>query len=96
MASHLTGELRDFVLRWLPPHPARILDIGCGEGESTNWLAECGYDPLGVDPGAADGPRFARSRIQDFEATEPFDAGLAIRSLHHVGELDEAVDHDWW
>lgn len=92
MASHLSADLRAFAQRWLPPTPARILDVGCGDGESTRWLTESGWDALGVDPDAPDEARFLRARIQDLAAADPFDAALAIRSLHHVGGLEAAVD----
>jgi SAM-dependent methyltransferase len=92
MPSHLTGELREFIARWLPAPPARILDVGCGDGESTGWLRDGGHETLGVDPEAQRGDGFERLRIQDFVAVAPFDAALAIRSFHHVGGLGEAVE----
>lgn len=92
MPSHLTGELREFISRWLPAPPGRVLDVGCGDGESTGWLRDRGHQVLGVDPEAPHGDGFERSRIQDFVAGAPFDGVLAIRSLHHVGGLDDAVE----
>ena len=92
MPSHLTGELQEFIARWLPAPPAWVLDVGCGDGESTGWLRDRGHHALGVDPEAPHGDGFERSRIQDLAAGAPFDGALAIRSLHHVGGLDDAVE----
>jgi SAM-dependent methyltransferase len=92
MPSHLTAELREFISRWLPAPPARVLDVGCGDGESTGWLRGRGHQALGVDPEVPHGDSFERSRIQDFVAGAPFDGALAIRSLHHVGGLGGAVE----
>jgi SAM-dependent methyltransferase len=92
MPSHLTAELREFMLAWLPPAPARVLDVGCGDGESTERLGASGYEAVGVDPDAPEGVGFVRARIQDFVAAEPFHAAFAMRSLHHVGDVAGAVD----
>jgi SAM-dependent methyltransferase len=46
-------ELREAVERsWFPPGGA-ILDIGCGDGRHARWLAEAGYEVLGIDYAAA-------------------------------------------
>ncbi|MFL5869915.1 MAG: class I SAM-dependent methyltransferase [Solirubrobacterales bacterium] len=92
MQSHLTGGLLEFVARWLPEPPAPIIDVGCGDGESTEWLRRRGHDAIGVDPEAPNGADFERTRIQDLAPAITFDAGLALRSLHHVGDLDGAVE----
>ena len=36
--------------RWLPPAPARVLDIGGGPGRYAAWLAERGYTVQLLDP----------------------------------------------
>lgn len=84
----------DFVLAWLPPAPARVLEVGCGrEGGVVALLAGAGYGVLGVDPDAPAGEPFRR---ETFQAAAPslgtFDAVVAGRMLHHVDRLDEAVD----
>src|SRR5437764_1431615 len=37
----------------LPLRGARALDVGCGSGRWTRWLAERGAEPVGIDPTAA-------------------------------------------
>jgi hypothetical protein len=83
-----------FVLAWLPPAPARVLEVGCGrEGGVVADLAAAGYEVLGVDPDAPAGEPFRR---ETFQAAAPalgaFEAAIAGRMLHHVEPLDEAVD----
>ena len=39
----------DLLRPWLPPHPASILDIGCGTGSISLILAELGHQVLGID-----------------------------------------------
>lgn len=83
----------DFVLNQLPPAPCRVLEIGCGrEGGLVEELVEAGYDALGVDPEAPEGPRFVRARFQDVEPEGEFDAVVAGRVLHHVRPLGRAVE----
>ncbi|MBA2331336.1 MAG: methyltransferase domain-containing protein, partial [Actinobacteria bacterium] len=42
----------EFARRHLPTPPARLLEVGCGQGELTTALAVAGYDVLGIDPAA--------------------------------------------
>jgi hypothetical protein len=82
-----------YVLSQLPSPPARVLEIGCGpEGGATPALAAAGYDALGIDPDAPQGPLFRRMTIEAFDDPGPFDAVVAGRVLHHVDPLDEAVE----
>ena len=72
--------------------PARVLEIGCGaEGGVTPALAEAGYDVLGVDPRAPEGPLFRRVTLEELEL-DRYDAVVAARVLHHVADLDAALD----
>jgi ubiquinone/menaquinone biosynthesis C-methylase UbiE len=87
----VTAELLAFLEAWLPPPPARVLEVGCGDGELTRWLAETGHDALGIDPAAPEGERFERTTLEAFRAGAPFDAAVAIRSLHHMHDLDAAL-----
>jgi SAM-dependent methyltransferase len=94
MAGFGDAGFGDFVLAWLPPAPARVLEVGCGrEGGVVALLAGAGYDVLGVDPDAPAGERFRR---ETFQTAAPslgtFDAIVAGRMLHHVDPLDDAVE----
>jgi SAM-dependent methyltransferase len=91
--AHLgSPELWTYLRRWLPAPPARLLDVGCGGGESTRRLGELGFRPLGIDPEAPDEPGFRRAGIEDLEPAPEFEAAVAIRSLHHVHDLAAGVD----
>jgi SAM-dependent methyltransferase len=82
-----------FLAAQLPEPPARVLEVGCGQGELTTALAVSGYDVLGIDPAAPDGERFRRLTLEDLpEDDAPFDAVVAGRSLHHVRDLETGLD----
>jgi SAM-dependent methyltransferase len=98
--SDFVAELAEFLEAWLPRPPARVLDVGSGAGGFTHHLIAKGYDAVGLDPIAPDEPPFVRGRLEDLDkgvrplcrTTVRFDAAIAIRSLHHVDDLDEALD----
>jgi SAM-dependent methyltransferase len=85
-------ELIDFVLSQLPPTPARVLEVGCGEGELARGLAVARYDVVAIDPEAPDGPIFRRTTVEAFTDPGPFDAVVASLSLHHVHDLAGVLD----
>jgi len=81
-------SLATFVLRYLPPSPARVLEIGCGPvGDLTSAIAAAGYEIVAVDPLAPEGPRFRRIPFEDFTDPGPFDAVVASLSMHHMADL---------
>jgi SAM-dependent methyltransferase len=87
-SPHLWGYLE----RWLPTAPARLVDVGCGAGETTRRLARLGYEALGIDPEAPEEVGFRRIGLEQLEPGKSFDAALAIRSLHHVHDLAAGVE----
>jgi len=77
-----------FVRANLPPPPARLLEIGAGDGELATTLADVGYDVVAIDP--KPGGAGVRS-VALHELDEPagsFDVALAVTSLHHVEPLE--------
>jgi SAM-dependent methyltransferase len=79
------------VLRALPPAPARVLEVGCGEGRLARSMAAAGHGVVAIDPDAPPGPLFEPVSIEEFVASEPFDAAVATLSLHHIADLDAAM-----
>ena len=85
-------EFAAFVMSALPPAPARVIEIGCGdEGGVVPALVAAGYDAIGVDPRAPEGARFRRADFREVDGE--FDAAVAGRVLHHLTPLDGALDH---
>jgi SAM-dependent methyltransferase len=85
-------DLHALALDELPPPPAHVLEVGCGGGELTRTLAADGYDVVGVDPNAPAGAIFRRTTIEALADEGPFDGALASLALHHVEDLDVALD----
>lgn len=88
------GGVGVFVRSWLPAPPARVLEIGCGEGSLALALAGEGWRVSAVDPAAPEGEPFIREAIEDLDpaAHGPFDAAVAVLSLHHLEEIGMALD----
>jgi Methyltransferase domain len=83
----------DYVLGQLPPAPARVLEVGCGEeGGVAPSLAAAGYHVLAIDPRAPEGPLYRRTTLEELDDPGPFDAAVAGRVLHHVHPLGPALD----
>jgi SAM-dependent methyltransferase len=85
-------DVTTFVLGELPTAPARVLEVGCGDGGLSLRLAAEGYAVLAIDPEAPPGSMFRRTRIEELDEPGPFDAIVASRSLHHVDDLAVALD----
>jgi SAM-dependent methyltransferase len=86
------------------PHGASVLDLGCGGGWTTAFLAEAGYAPVGVDiaPAALEIARerairwgidaqFVEADIEDFWLGRTFDAALIYDALHHCDRTEAVV-----
>jgi len=82
----------DFVRAQLPFRGARVLEVGCGDGEFAFALSAAGYDVTGLDPRATPGPILRRVSLEQFTDDTEFDAAVARLSLHHIHGLSGAVD----
>jgi SAM-dependent methyltransferase len=85
-------DIASFVGAHLPPTPARVLEIGCGQGDLATSLADIGYRTVAIDPHAPDGDIFEPVSLEEFAGRGPFDAVLANRALHHIPSLVDALD----
>jgi SAM-dependent methyltransferase len=85
-------EVNAFVLANLPPAPARVLEVGAGDGELARLLVAAGYDVVAIDPEptADDVDPIALADLDEPEAS--FDAAVAVVSLHHVHPLPDSCE----
>ena len=76
----LTDELLGFVRSALPAAPARVLEVGAGEGELAARLRGLGHEVQAI-------------ALHELDAPEgSFDAAVAVVSLHHVEPLGESCE----
>jgi SAM-dependent methyltransferase len=88
----IAADVRAFVRANLPPPPARVLDVGAGEGGLARALRVAGYDAVAIDPDPrGDGVREVALHELD-EPQASFDAATAIVSLHHVEPLEQSCE----
>jgi SAM-dependent methyltransferase len=86
--------------RFLPPAPARVLDVGGGTGVYASWLAGRGYQVHLIDPvplhveqaAAAGGFTAARGDARDLaEPAASYDAALLLGPLYHLTERPDRL-----
>jgi SAM-dependent methyltransferase len=87
------GAVWPYVRGQLPSAPATVLEVGCGTvGGFVPALLGDGYDAVGVDPEAPEGPDYRRVELERYEPSTPVEGVVASLSLHHVADLDEVLD----
>jgi 2-polyprenyl-3-methyl-5-hydroxy-6-metoxy-1,4-benzoquinol methylase len=52
-------RVEEFVLGQIGDPPARVLEVGCGEGGACPGPRACGLSVTAIDPRAPEGPIFA-------------------------------------
>jgi SAM-dependent methyltransferase len=88
-----TPDVIAYVRSSLPGPPARVLEIGAGDGSLAAALRDAGYDVVAIDPGSG-GDGVLPVALADYEAPpRSFDAAVAIVSLHHVVPLGHSLRH---
>lgn len=88
-----TTEVLAYVRGALPAAPARVLEIGAGDGELARAMVAAGYDVTAVDPGVEAGGIVQPISLLDVDPSLRFDAAVAVVSLHHVDPLAESIAH---
>jgi SAM-dependent methyltransferase len=84
-------DVHAYIRASLPPRPARVLEIGAGDGELAADLRGAGYDVLAIDP-AGGGPDILQVPLHELDAPAHFfAAAVAVVSLHHVEPLAESI-----
>jgi SAM-dependent methyltransferase len=79
-----------FVLESLPAAPARVLEVGAGDGSLAAALGEAGYDVLAIDPASAT-TSVAATALHELEASPgSFEAAVGVVAMHHVNPLRES------
>jgi SAM-dependent methyltransferase len=75
------------------PKRAKILEIGCGEGQLTQLLRDAGCDVTPLDPKPRAPFDVFEVHFEDFEAPpQSFDCIATQLVLHHAGNLDVFLD----
>jgi SAM-dependent methyltransferase len=86
----LDPDVASFVRGSLPPPPARVLEVGAGDGELAAALSAAGYEVLAIDP-ASTVDHVRPVRLHELrEPADRFDAAVAVVSMHHVEPLRES------
>lgn len=92
-ASFSLAYLMPAVMKCLPPPPASVFEIGCGNGAAAKSLLDAGYDVSGIDPskeGIAYASRWGRfetrSIYDDLSCYGTFDAVLSLEVVEHLTE----------
>ena len=86
-----SGDLRAFVRANLPDPPARVLEIGAGDGRLSRALRALGYDMVAIDP------KSANDDVRPVDDQRARNAGLAQRvrfvsiSLDPTNDTPEAI-----
>jgi SAM-dependent methyltransferase len=87
----VAADLLTFVRSNVPEPPARLLEVGAGDGSLARILADAGYEVLAIDPQPT-GPGVRSVPLHELdEPSASFDAAIAVTSLHHIDPLERSL-----
>jgi SAM-dependent methyltransferase len=84
------AEVEAWVNANLPPAPAQVLEVGAGDGELARRLRAAGYEVAAIDPKSESPDVVPVALVDAPDPPRPFDAAVAVVSLHHVEPLEES------
>jgi SAM-dependent methyltransferase len=85
-----SADVRGFVRSNLPEPPARVLEVGAGDGALARALRAAGYEVLAIDPKPESDDVRAVALADLDEPEGSFAAAVAVVSLHHVDPLERS------
>lgn len=97
MTNLTARETLAFLERFLPAAPARLLQVGAGDGAVALALAGRGYAVAAIDEGLSPQARtgsveWVPAEFLHYEPEQPFDAVLFTGSLHALQPIGRALD----
>ncbi|MEA2507496.1 MAG: hypothetical protein QOH48_2114 [Actinomycetota bacterium] len=81
-----------YVASSLPQPRSRVLEVGAGGGELARALAARDHTVTAIDPQAPDESIVHKVSLEAFTDPGPFDAVVAITSLHHIHDLEACLE----
>ena len=87
------SEMWPSIRSWLPAPGATVVELGCGSlGGFVPALTADGYDAVGIDPAAPDGPEYRQAEFERAELPREPHAVVASLSMHHVADPGVVLD----
>jgi SAM-dependent methyltransferase len=87
------SELWPIVRHGMPATAGAVVEIGCGPlGGFVPMLREAGYEAVGVDPRAPEGPWYLQAEFETYQPPAPAVAVVACTSLHHTANVGAVLD----
>lgn len=84
----------EWIRKHLPSPPARLIEIGAGDGVLAAQLRIDGYEVLAIDPREEVADGVQQVALLDLDAPAgSFDAAISQLSLHHLEPLDGSLTY---